>query len=184
MAECIKSIYIDVSSPAEGRLIGFSGISGPLEHTGVILYQRIPPPELDSPDPESDGGNDNTEPIIKADCLFFFHPKQGLLGPISACECGFEEWTYKHITWWTHLPNTLEINKIFMECPNPKCKRKGEVSASNNGVQIVSQATYKPGEAYNMGASHLYVTSHPEGKLAMTPVVQVSTRLMIPKILI
>lgn len=124
---------------AEARLRAFGGYGRALEHTGVILLQRLP-----------DGG-------ILSDCLIRFVSARGLWGPIKQCRCRFNGWKTDHIknAWPTRSGDTKTVS---LDCP--VCQRRVIVRAHDQ-VQFVDERTDKPGEAYSKHLINHFVVPFP-----------------------
>lgn len=134
----LGDVFINNMPPARARLRAFGGPGTALEHTGVVLYQRL---------------DDNS---IKIDCLIRFSATRGLWGPVKACPCDFNAWSANHIVH--RLKKGGDTKTITLRCPT--CKLQGTVHGVGS-VQFVSAPTKITGEAYSLDLVNHFVVPMP-----------------------
>lgn len=121
-------VFIRCTSPAKARLKAFGGYGRALDHTGVILFQRM------------------KEDEVLADVLVRLDPMERLWAPVtSICHCSFSEWSTHHVQSVVVHANG-SIRTLEMECP--MCSRRGQIDAIEHGIQFVTEQISEAGKAY------------------------------------
>lgn len=165
----LKAVLLDNHTPSEARMIGFSGVTGALSHSGAMLYQAIQPKV----------NLDNVEPKVHVDCLLRLPKVRGLFGPIETClKCHFAKWTHHHIAHRKFLRQTQETKTIILDCP--KCKSLWVVRLSSQpGLDIVSKPIHEAGKAWHHDAWNMFTIVYPIDPLKLERVREIELESLV-----